>query len=104
MLNPKDWSSWKGATDSHPKPGDLSLGSSESSVLDVASLIVETKRSWGYCLELIFADFLAGRTEESSPEEILLLIHRLVKLLPADYPARLAGPLENVKLEPARKC
>ena len=73
-------------------------------ILYVASRMVGTERSRGYCLELICADFLAGRTEESTPEEILLVIHRLVNFLPADYQARLAGPLERAELEPARKC
>jgi hypothetical protein len=72
--------------------------------LYVASRMVGTERSRGYCLELICADFLAGRTEESSPEEILLVIHRLVNLLPADYRARLVGKAEDTESEPARKC
>ena len=70
----------------------------------VASRMVGTERSRGYCLELVCADFLAGRTEESSPEEILLVIHRLVNLLPADYRARLVGKAEDTESEPARKC
>ena len=72
--------------------------------LYVASRMVGTERSRGYCLELVCADFLAGRTEESSPEEILLVIHRLVNLLPADYRARLVGKAEDPESEPARKC
>ena len=72
--------------------------------LYVASRMVGTERSRGYCLELVCADFLAGRTEESSPEEILLVIHRLVNLLPADYRARLVGKAEDPVSEPARKC
>ena len=72
--------------------------------LYVASRMVGTERSRGYCLELVCADFLAGRTEESSPEEILLVIHRLVNLLPADYRARLVRKAEDTELEPARKC
>jgi len=72
--------------------------------LYVASRMVGTERSRGYCLELVCADFLAGRTEESSPEETLLVIHRLVQLLPPDYQTRLAGKPENGEMEPARKC
>jgi len=72
--------------------------------LYVASRMVGTERSRGYCLELICADFLAGRTEESSPEEILLVIHRLVNLLPADYRARLVGKAEEPEPEAARRC
>ena len=48
-------------------------------------------RPSGYCLELVCADFLAGQTEEPSPEEILLVIARLVELLPHEYQAPIAG-------------
>ena len=72
--------------------------------LYVASRMVGTERSRGYCLELVCADFLAGRTEESTPEEMLLVIHRLVHLLPPDYQARLANHSEEVESEAARKC
>jgi hypothetical protein len=50
--------------------------------LYVAARMAGTERSRGYCLELICADFLAGRTEESSPEETLLVLHRLVNPCP----------------------
>jgi len=66
--------------------------------------MVGTERSRGYCLELVCADFLAGRTEESTPEEMLLVIHRLVHLLPADYQARLANNPHKAECEAARKC
>jgi hypothetical protein len=66
--------------------------------------MVGTEKSRGYCLELICADFLAGRTEESTPEEILMVIHRLVSLLPPDYQARLAGQSGGRELETAGKC
>ncbi len=72
--------------------------------LYVASRIAGTERSRGYCLELVCADFLAGRTEESAPEEILLLIHRLVGLLPPDYQARIAARSPDNEPEPARRC
>jgi hypothetical protein len=72
--------------------------------LYVASRMVGSERSRGYCLELICADFLAGRTEESSPEEILLLIHRLFTLLPADYQARLTGKAEGLEVDTATRC
>ena len=72
--------------------------------LYVASRMVGTEKSRGYCLELISADFLAGRTEESTPEEILLLIHRLLTLLPPDYQTRLTRQSETTELEPARRC
>jgi len=72
--------------------------------LYVASRMVGSERSRGYCLELICADFLAGRTEESTPEEMLLVIHRLLHLLPPDYQARLANHSEEAASEAARKC
>jgi hypothetical protein len=59
--------------------------------LDVASRMVGTEKSRGYCLELVCADFLPGRGGESSPEEILMVIHRLVQLLPREYQEDLAG-------------
>ncbi len=74
--------------------------------LYVASRMVGTEKSRGYCLELIAADFLAGRTEEATPEEILLLIHRLYNLLPPDYQTRLAktpNPTET-ELVTAGRC
>src|SRR3990172_5560644 len=64
--------------------------------LHVASRMVGTERSRGYCLELISADFLAGRTEESTPEEILLVIHDLFSLLPAEYQAQISGRPQGV--------
>ncbi len=72
--------------------------------LYVASRMVGTERSRGYCLELVCADFLAGRTEESTPEETLLLIHRLVSLLPPDYQAGLGGHARGAELEPVQRC
>ena len=72
--------------------------------LYIATRMVGSERSRGYCLELICADFLAGRTEESTPEEILLVIHRLLSLLPPDYQARLASRSEDTEPEAARRC
>ena len=77
--------------------------------LYVSSRMVGTEKSRGYCLELICADFLAGRTEESTPEEILLVIERLVRLMPADYLGRLGGTVkengnENREAEAVRRC
>jgi hypothetical protein len=72
--------------------------------LYVAARMVGTERSRGYCLELVCADFLAGRGEESSPEEILMVIHRLVHLLPREYQARLAGQSGGRELETAGRC
>jgi hypothetical protein len=49
------------------------------------------------------ADFPAGRTEESSLEEILLVIGRLVKVLPEEYQTRLIGkPNGETEIELAR--
>ncbi len=50
------------------------------------------------------ADFLAGRTEESAQEEILLLIHRLVGLLPPDYQAGIAARSPDNEQAPAARC
>ncbi len=72
--------------------------------LYVASRMVGTEKSRGYCLELICADFLAGRTEESTPEEILLVIDRLLSLLSPDYRARLTKQSKPPEVEPARRC
>ena len=70
----------------------------------VAARMVGSEKSRGYCLELVCADFLAGRTEESTPEEILMLIQHLVKLLPPEYQARLAGEERDEELERAERC
>ena len=72
--------------------------------LHVAARMVGTERSRGYCLELICADFLAGRTEESTPEEIRLVIHRLLALLPPDYQTRMTRQSDTTELEPSRRC
>jgi hypothetical protein len=66
--------------------------------------MVGTERSRGYCLELVCADFLAGRGEESSPEEILMVIHRLVHLLPREYQESLTGEGGKRELETAGRC
>ena len=71
--------------------------------LYVATRMVGTEKSRGYCLELICADFLAGRGEESSPEEILMVIHRLVRLLPQEYQEGIASD-GGREVEDARKC
>jgi hypothetical protein len=63
--------------------------------LYVAARMAGTERSRGYCLELICADFLAGRTEESSPEETLLVIQRLAVLLPPEYLTRVSSQIQN---------
>ena len=72
--------------------------------LYVASRMAGTERSRGYCLEMICADFLAGRTEESTPEEVLLVIDRLVSLLLPDYQAGLHSQGEGREVETAGKC
>jgi len=63
--------------------------------LYVASRMAGTERSRGYCLELICADFLAGRTEESSPEETLLVIQRLASSVPPEYLTRVIAQLRS---------
>ena len=70
----------------------------------VAARMVGSEKSRGYCLELVCADFLAGRTEESTPEEILMLIQHLVKLLPPEHQTRLAGEEREEELARAARC
>jgi len=70
----------------------------------VASRMVGTERSRGYCLKLVCADFLAGRGEESTPEEIWMVIHRLVHLPPREYQAGLAGQSGGREVGTASKC
>ena len=72
--------------------------------LHIAARMAGTEKSRGYCLELICADFLAGRTEESSPDEILMVIHGLVKLLPREYLARLRDEDRGRESEAAGRC
>jgi hypothetical protein len=55
-------------------------------------------------LELVCADFLAGSGDEASPEEILMVIHRLVHLLPREYQKNFAGSSRGKELEAAGKC
>ena len=45
----------------------------------------DTEKSRGYCLEMIFADFLAGASLESEDPTVLLQsISRFFKFLPGD--------------------
>jgi hypothetical protein len=56
----------------------------------------------GYCLERICAGFPAGRAKDSPPEEILMLMHRLVSLPPPEYQGQIAhhlGPGEAARYE-----
>jgi len=51
--------------------------------LEMAGLMLGTTKSRGYCLEMICADFLAGASQETNQEKILLLsINRIFQLLP----------------------
>lgn len=53
--------------------------------LETASLMLGTDKSRGYCLEMICADFLAGANlQDGNPDALLLAVHRLVGLLPAE--------------------
>jgi len=70
----------------------------------VASWMGRPGRPRRYCLEQVCTGFLAGRTEESTPEETLLLIHRLVSLLPPEYQARLTGDERGKEAETAARC
>ena len=50
--------------------------------LETAGLMLGTNRSRGYCLEMICADFLAGASQDSNEEALLLSINRMFELLP----------------------
>ena len=53
--------------------------------LETAALMLGSDKSRGYCLEMICADFLAGANlENGNPEALLLAVHRLVGMLPAE--------------------
>jgi hypothetical protein len=53
--------------------------------LETAGLMLGTDKSRGYCLEMICADFLAGANlQDGNPDALLLAVHRLVGLLPAE--------------------
>jgi hypothetical protein len=72
--------------------------------LYVATRMVGTEKSRGYCLELVCADFLAGRGEESTAEEILMVIERLSRLLPEECQAELGGERVAGGEEASRRC
>ncbi len=51
--------------------------------LETASLMLGTQRSRGYCLEMIYADFLAGASLETGTQDALLpALTRLIRGLP----------------------
>jgi hypothetical protein len=53
--------------------------------LETASLMLGSDKSRGYCLEMICADFLAGvQVENGSPDSLLSVVLRLVRLLPSE--------------------
>jgi len=53
--------------------------------LETAALMLGSDKSRGYCLEMICADFLAGANlQDGDPEALLLAVHRLVGMLPAE--------------------
>lgn len=72
--------------------------------LFVASRMVGTEKSRGYCLELVCADFLAGRGEESTPEEILMVIDRLIRLLPPEHSGVSKAGSQKQRIDPAEKA
>jgi hypothetical protein len=49
------------------------------------------------------ADFLAGRGEESSPSEILMVIHPLVHLLSPEYRDSIPSPSGEGNCRPREK-
>jgi hypothetical protein len=65
--------------------------------LEVASLMLGTDKSRGYCLEMICADFLAGADLENGDAKMLLLaLDRLYKLLPPPQKRQFLENLERV--------
>lgn len=51
--------------------------------IETAALMLGGDKAYGYCLEMIGADFLAGaRMESESPETMLTALYRLYQLLP----------------------
>jgi hypothetical protein len=53
--------------------------------LETASVMLGSDKSRGYCLEMICADFLAGvQVENGSPDSLLSVVLRLVRLLPSE--------------------
>jgi hypothetical protein len=56
---------------------------SQIPVIETAALMLGSDKSWGYCLEMICADFLAGASLDGNHPEILLRsISRYYKFLP----------------------
>ena len=49
--------------------------------LEIASRMLGSDRSRGYCLEMICADFLAGVADGNNPDFVLNTVHRLLCLL-----------------------
>jgi hypothetical protein len=53
--------------------------------IETAALLLGTDKSWGYCLEMICADFLAGANlENENPEVLLQSALRFFKFLPSE--------------------
>jgi hypothetical protein len=53
--------------------------------LEIAARMLGSDKSRGYCLEMICADFLAGvQLENGSPDSLLSMVLRLVRLLPSE--------------------
>jgi hypothetical protein len=65
--------------------------------LETAALMLGTKRSRGYCFEMICADFLAGASLEGGDTEALLMaLERLFKLLPLPQRQQFLSALERL--------
>jgi hypothetical protein len=53
--------------------------------LETAALMLGTDKSRGYCLEMIYADFLAGASLEAGTESTLFLaLARLISAVPVE--------------------
>jgi len=63
--------------------------------LEIASLMLGTNKSRGYCLEMICADFLAGASLESGNHELLVgSLYRAATLLPREMKQELVEKLK----------
>jgi hypothetical protein len=64
--------------------------------IETASLMLGSDRSRGYCLEMICADFLAGRQlGQRDPETLLFSMTRFFKFLPGEQRQAFLGGLSE---------
>jgi hypothetical protein len=60
--------------------------------LETPALMLGSDKSWGYCLEMICADFLAGSASHENQSKVLVLsLERLYQRLPKVCREQIAG-------------